>query len=211
MHTRQRTCCTPGRNFIPGRGALTYKPRFSWSPSAQFRGRELHCIELGTDLQVLPVQWNLQSFRRLRKLRVDFDPIQSNGMLLLRFDYPRNIAAHIQELELFDISWPSPGTLQIMAQAFPGLRSLKLSQDLIWCGLCNICRFATFKDPPPPEIVYDKIVGLPVRRPSPPVVRPGLTVVSGPLPCLPQATRQSADHHVVYRIRARWHDVLDQE
>ncbi|KAI8970574.1 hypothetical protein BD414DRAFT_518342 [Trametes punicea] len=123
--------------------------------------RELHCVELGTDLQIRPVQWNLRAFRRLRKLRVDFDAAQSNAMLLMRFDHPRNIAAQLQELEVHDVSWPSPMVLRLISQAFPGLRTLKLSQDLIWCNLCNICRFATFKDHPPEEIVYEKVVGLP--------------------------------------------------
>ena len=67
-------------------------------------------MELGSDLQVLPVQWNLRAFPRIRKLRVDFDPVKSNALLLMRFDHPRHIASQIQELELYDISWPSPMT-----------------------------------------------------------------------------------------------------
>lgn len=102
-------------------------------------------------------------FHRLRKLRVDFEPSNPNAMLLLRFDYPRSIASQLQELELHDISWPSPMPLTVVANAFHGLRTFKMSQDLIWCDLCNICRFATFRNPPPEEISYDKIVGLPVR------------------------------------------------
>ncbi|EIW55733.1 uncharacterized protein TRAVEDRAFT_50214 [Trametes versicolor FP-101664 SS1] len=123
--------------------------------------RELHCVELGTDLQIRPVQWTLQAFRRLRKLRIDFDPSQSNAMLLMRFDHPRPIASHLQELEVHDVSWPSPMVVRLVSEAFPALRVLKLMQDLVWCGLCNTCRFATFKDHPPPEIMYEKTVGLP--------------------------------------------------
>ena len=127
----------------------------------------------------------MQSFHRLRKLRIDFDPAKSNAALLQRFK-----CLSVQELELYDISWPSPRTLQLVAQAFPSLRSLKLSQDLVWCNLCNICRFATFKDPPPAEIVYDKIVGLPVR----PRIRFSTRHVShisalGPLCNVPQAAQ----------------------
>ena len=121
-------------------------------------------MELGSDLQVLPVQWNLRAFPRIRKLRVDFDPAKSNALLLMRFDHPRHIASQIQELELYDISWPSPMTVRLISQGFHGIRVLKLSQDLIWCNLCNICRFATFRDHPPAEIVYDKFVGLSVRQ-----------------------------------------------
>lgn len=127
--------------------------------------RELHCVELGTDLQIRPVQWTLQAFRRLRKLRIDFDPSQSNAMLLMRFDHPRPIASHLQELEVHDVSWPSPMVVRLVSEAFPALRVLKLMQDLVWCGLCNTCRFATFKDHPPPEIMYEKTVGLPVSEP----------------------------------------------
>ncbi|KAI0371931.1 hypothetical protein BV20DRAFT_964590 [Pilatotrama ljubarskyi] len=123
--------------------------------------KELHCVELDTDLQARPVQWSLRAFHRLRKLRVDFDPTKSNAMLLMRFDHPRNIASQLQELEVHDVWWPSPMVLRLISQAFPGLRVLKLSQDLVWCNLCNICRFATFKDHPPAEIVYEKVVGLP--------------------------------------------------
>ncbi|KAI0635130.1 hypothetical protein C8Q77DRAFT_1277865 [Trametes polyzona] len=123
--------------------------------------REMHCVELDNDLQTKPVQWNYQAFRRLRKLRVDFSPVQPNTMLLMRFDHPRNIASQLQELELNDLSWPSPMTMRLISEAFPSLRVLKLTQDLIWCSLCNICRFATFKDHPPPEMVYEKVVGLP--------------------------------------------------
>ncbi|KAI0717409.1 hypothetical protein C8T65DRAFT_571819 [Cerioporus squamosus] len=126
--------------------------------------KELHCVELGTDSQILPVmQWNLMPFHRLRKLRVDFESANPNAMLLLRFDYPRNIASQLQELELHDISWPSPMPLTVVANAFHRLRVLKMYQDLIWCDLCNICSFATFRDPPPEKIVYTKIVGLPTH------------------------------------------------
>lgn len=110
------------------------------------------------------MQWTLQAFRRLRKLRVDFDPSQSNAMLLMRFDHPRPIASHLQELEVYDVSWPSPMVVRLVSEAFPALRVLKMAQDLVWCGLCNTCRFATFKDHPPPEIVYEKTVGLPVSE-----------------------------------------------
>ncbi|KAH9920020.1 uncharacterized protein BXZ73DRAFT_104837 [Epithele typhae] len=126
--------------------------------------RELHCVELGTDLQAPPLRhWDYRTFHRLRKLRVDFDPAQSNASLVLRFETPRYITSQITTLELFDISWPSPKTLEVIARAFPNIENLKLAQDLIWCNLCNICRFATFKDPPPAEISYDKVVGLPTH------------------------------------------------
>ncbi|KAM5537069.1 hypothetical protein V8D89_009215 [Ganoderma adspersum] len=134
---------------------LTAWPEFSlWT-------KELHCVELGTDLQILPVHWNLRAFHRLRKLRIDFDPMMSNTMLLMRFDYPKHIASGIQELEIYDTSWPSPLTIRLIVDAFSGLRTLKLCQDLIWCSLCNICCFSTFRDHPPEEIVYDKFIGLP--------------------------------------------------
>ncbi|KAI0826636.1 hypothetical protein BC628DRAFT_1495469 [Trametes gibbosa] len=123
--------------------------------------RELHCVELDTDLESRPMQWNLQAFHRLRKLRIDFDATKSNAMLLMRFDHPRVVVSHIQELEIYDLSWPSPMMLSLVSNAFSGLHTLKLAQDLIWCSLCNICRFATFKDHPPEEIVYEKVVGLP--------------------------------------------------
>ena len=71
----------------------------------------------------------MQSFHRLRKLRIDFDPAKSNAALLQRFK-----CLSVQELELYDISWPSPGTLKLVAKAFPNLRSLKLAQDLMWCN-----------------------------------------------------------------------------
>ena len=138
--------------------------------------RELHCVELGTDLQVLPVHWNLRAFHRLRKLRIDFDPMMSNTMLLMRFDYPKHIASGIQELEIYDTSWPSPLTIRLIVDAFSGLRTLKLCQDLIWCSLCNICCFSTFRDHPPEEIIYDKIVGLPVSA-SVAVMSRGLTML----------------------------------
>ncbi|KAI0777667.1 hypothetical protein BD413DRAFT_467207 [Trametes elegans] len=130
-------------------------------PEMSLWTRELHCVELGTDTQILPVQWSLRAFRRLRKLRIDLDPRQSNAMLLMRFDHPRSVASNLQELEVHDISWPSPMVMRFISDAFPGLRVLKLSHDLIWCNLCNICRFATFKDHPPEEIVYDNFAGLP--------------------------------------------------
>ncbi|EJF63661.1 hypothetical protein DICSQDRAFT_178943 [Dichomitus squalens LYAD-421 SS1] len=130
-------------------------------PEFELWTKELHCVELGTDLRILPVQWDFRAFHRLRKLRIDFDPMQSNAMLLMRFDHPRHIASQIQELEIYDISWPSPMAIHLIADAFPRLRTLKLSQDLMWCNLCNICRFSTFRDHPPEEITYDKSVGLP--------------------------------------------------
>ncbi|OBZ77493.1 hypothetical protein A0H81_01978 [Grifola frondosa] len=104
--------------------------------------RELHCVEHGSDHDKLPFQWDLRAFNRLRKLRLDFNPLVSNAMLLLRFAHPKHVAGNLQELEL---------------------RVLKLAQERIWCGLCNICCLATFKEQPPQEIIYENYVGLPMH------------------------------------------------
>ncbi|KAI0916254.1 hypothetical protein AcW1_009919 [Taiwanofungus camphoratus] len=84
------------------------------------------------------------------------NPLDYNYRLRFRHTPPA-----LQELEMHDHPWPSPMVMQSIAETFPELRVLKLSQNAIWCGLCNTCNVASFNVPPPSPLVYTSGKGLP--------------------------------------------------
>lgn len=119
---------------------------------------QLHCRDRDRALHDDDTQWDLRRFPRVCKLRLDVDPLDYNYRLRFRHTPPA-----LQELEMHDHPWPSPMVMQSIAETFPELRVLKLSQNAIWCGLCNTCNVASFNVPPPSPLVYTSGKGLPVR------------------------------------------------
>ncbi|KAI0916255.1 hypothetical protein AcW1_009919 [Taiwanofungus camphoratus] len=117
---------------------------------------QLHCRDRDRALHDDDTQWDLRRFPRVCKLRLDVDPLDYNYRLRFRHTPPA-----LQELEMHDHPWPSPMVMQSIAETFPELRVLKLSQNAIWCGLCNTCNVASFNVPPPSPLVYTSGKGLP--------------------------------------------------
>ncbi|KAJ7472377.1 hypothetical protein B0H11DRAFT_2237041 [Mycena galericulata] len=116
--------------------------------------RELHCVPVAG---WLPHSFDLAGFRRLHTLRLDFSLVESN---LFPF---RNIPPGIVELDLLNMSWPSPYAVLAIADAFPGLTTLRLSLRRVWCGLCHTCSRVKFVEPVPPKVVYTAGLGLPIH------------------------------------------------
>lgn len=67
----------------------------------------------------------------------------------------------IQHLEIHGITWLDPSIMRHLAVGLPNLRTLKLKQPLVWCGLCNTVGAPSFTTIPS-RIIYDDGTGLPV-------------------------------------------------
>lgn len=100
--------------------------------------------------------WDLRNFPGVRKLRLDVDPLDYEYSF--RF---KNIPPLLHEFELHDHPLPSPLVMREIAQTFRNLHTLRLSQNSVWCGLCNTCNVASFKATPS-SITYKNGTGLPV-------------------------------------------------
>ncbi|KAJ7678066.1 hypothetical protein DFH06DRAFT_1422556 [Mycena polygramma] len=116
--------------------------------------QEMHCVS--TDLPLSDI-WDLAGFRRLQVLRLDCPSISYRKLPF------SNIPASVTELELRGMTWPSPFVFQTVAAMFPQLRTLRVAQHRIWCGLCHTCSTIKFADPVPPKVVYKKGLGLPIH------------------------------------------------
>ncbi|THV03226.1 hypothetical protein K435DRAFT_748255 [Dendrothele bispora CBS 962.96] len=125
--------------------------------------RELHCVFSETCYNVL---WNIDDFKHLRKIRFDLRTSRAlNDSELLTSDRRlpfSNLTSTITELDLRGSSWPSPFITQSISNTFPSLKTLRMRQGMIWCGLCHTCSVPQFKEPGPEFIVYSDIRGLPV-------------------------------------------------
>ncbi|KAG7440485.1 uncharacterized protein BT62DRAFT_975891 [Guyanagaster necrorhizus] len=138
---------------------------------------ELHCVQLPPTL-ANPIQdWYIDGFTRLRKIRLDWLSIkytpycplsgsQDNDQWNVELRFSRAKASGITELDLRDVLWPSPVLLRGISRSFPALRVLRLRQLQTWCGLCNTCCIARFKEPCPTKIVYENGLGLPGHNPK---------------------------------------------
>jgi hypothetical protein len=138
--------------------------RFCWPEvGARWTGH-LHCIQTFSSY---PSIWDLSCFLHLSSIRLDFSPIISpsfysrlgNSFILPFF----NFSSSVKHLDLRGLSWPSPGVLQNIPHT-PGLehlKTLKMKQDTVWCGLCGGSSRVRFKNRPT-GVVYDRGYGLPV-------------------------------------------------
>ncbi|KAK0199805.1 hypothetical protein DFS33DRAFT_1267752 [Desarmillaria ectypa] len=125
---------------------------------------ELHCVQLPPTL-ANPIQdWYIDGFTRLKKIRLDWFRDNDQWNVELRFSCAK--ASGVTELDLRDVLWPSPMVLRGISRSFSALRVLRLRQLQIWCGLCNTCSIARFKDPCPTKIVYENGLGLPGHYPK---------------------------------------------
>ncbi|KAJ6598371.1 hypothetical protein DFH09DRAFT_1131640 [Mycena vulgaris] len=136
--------------------------RSSWT-------REIHCVanyhwQLDKQTQS-DIAWDLAGFRQLKIIRLDCPSIiviERSGEHHQRFPF-LNIPASVMELDLRDLSWPSPFVFQAITATFPELKILRLSQRRVWCGLCHTCSSVRFVEPVPPKLVYKEGLGLPMH------------------------------------------------
>lgn len=138
---------------------------------------ELHCVQLPPTL-ANPIQdWYINGFTRLKKIRLDWLSIKytpqrplsgsrDNDQWNVELRFSRAKASGVTELDLRDVLWPSPMVLRGISRSFSALRILRLRQLQIWCGLCNTCSIARFRDPCPTKIVYKNGLGLPGHYPK---------------------------------------------
>jgi hypothetical protein len=113
----------------------------------------------------------LEPFLRLNSLRIDLPTTHETGEGDFDFAAPEVAtiihegipAKIIQHLEIRGITWLDPFVMRHIAEGVPNLRSLRLKQPLVWCGLCNTIGAPSFKIIPG-RMVYDDGTGLPVRN-----------------------------------------------
>lgn len=112
----------------------------------------------------------LEPFTRLNAIRIDLPTTHVTGegdfdfaapeiSQILHEGIPGNI---IQHLEIRGVTWLDPSVMRHLAEGLPNLRTLKLKQPLVWCGLCNTIGAPAFTSIPR-KIVYEDGSGLPVR------------------------------------------------
>ncbi|KAJ7489309.1 hypothetical protein FB451DRAFT_686656 [Mycena latifolia] len=127
--------------------------------------RELHCVaNYRWQLESHLDPWDLAGFCHLKIIRLDCPSIiviEPSGEHHQRFPL-LNIPASVVELDLRDLTWPSPFVFQALAATFPELRTLRLSQRRVWCGLCHTCSSVKFAEPPS-KLVYTQGLGLPIH------------------------------------------------
>ncbi|KAJ7878758.1 hypothetical protein B0H14DRAFT_1628726 [Mycena olivaceomarginata] len=146
---------------------------YSWT-------RELYCTLIHPALS-----WDLAPFLHLHTIR---------------FDYPGRIyrlpfihTSTVTSLELRSTIWPSPFAFQAVTDTFPQLRTLRLSQPTIWCGLCNTCCRVRFAGLVPQKLVYTGGLGLPIHYARALSPLPYLHTVRIALPYSPRGTHISLD------------------
>ena len=140
---------------------LTFLRNSGWFPELGNKWtRHIHCVYSYSKLSF----WNLSSFLRVSSVRLDW---LSPSYTLLHADLATLPFLHLSStIEHFDLRgrmWPEPGAIQRIANTpgFGCLKTLKMAQDAMWCGLCHACRLIRFKDRPM-GLVYEGGLGLPV-------------------------------------------------
>ncbi|KAJ7705500.1 hypothetical protein B0H17DRAFT_919910 [Mycena rosella] len=125
--------------------------RSSWT-------RELHCIA-NYHRQLDGHPWDLAGFCRLQTIR-----LHCSSIVVVKERLPFiNIPPSVMEVDLRDLTWPSPFVFQAITATFPDLRTLRLSQRRVWCGLCHTCSTVKFVEPVPSKLVYKEGFGLPIH------------------------------------------------
>lgn len=129
--------------------------------------RTLHCVqERDQDISI----WDLSDFKCISKIRLDWlSHMAMPCPKSFEDDEKRlpflNVESHVIELDIRGLTWPSPMAVSYIGKTLPYVRTLKLRQRRIWCGLCYTCNVSRFRAPGPGSIVYEGGLGLPVSRP----------------------------------------------
>jgi len=149
--------------YIKSAGDLIFLQDSGWFPELESKWtRHLHCVPSYSGTLSF---WDLSSFLRVSSIRLDWYTlfpsfiVSHAGLDTLPF-------LHLSSVEHFDLrsrTWLEPGAIQCIANTpgFECLKTLKMVQDTVWCGLCHTCRVVQFKDRPT-GLVYTGGYGLPV-------------------------------------------------
>jgi hypothetical protein len=128
--------------------------------------KHFHCVQ---SYSITLSFWNLSSFLRVSSIRLDWLLFKlSPSFILPHADFDTLPFLHLPStVEHFDLrgkTWPKPGEIQCIANTpgFECLKTLKMVQDAVWCGLCHNCCVVRFEDRPT-GLVYEGGFGLPVR------------------------------------------------
>jgi hypothetical protein len=151
--------------YIELPGNLMFLQDSGWFPELRSKWtKHLHCIQLNDTLSL----WNLSSFLRVSSIRLDWLlPTLSPSFTLPHADLDTlpflHLSSTVEHFDLCGRTWPDPGVIQGIANTpgFGHLKTLKMVQGTVWCGLCHICRVVQFKDRPT-GLVYEGGLGLPV-------------------------------------------------
>ena len=122
--------------------------------------RHLHCVEAYSSTDSF---WNLSSFLRLSSIRLDWLPPSFTlppDLDTLPF---LHLSSTVEHFDLRGTTRPMPRTIQCIPNTpgFGCLKTLKMVQGVVWCGLCHTCGVVRFKDRPT-RLVYEGGLGLPV-------------------------------------------------
>jgi len=152
--------------YIESPGNLTFLRDSGWFPELGSKWtKHLHCVQSYNGTLSF---WDLSSFLRVSSIRLDWlSPSLSPSLTLPHADLDTLPFLHLSSMvEHFDLrgrTWPDPEVIQgiVNAPGFGRLKTLKLEQRKLRCGLCHSCRVVRFEDRPT-GVVYEGGLGLPV-------------------------------------------------
>ena len=149
--------------YIDFPGDLIFLRDSGWFPELGSKWtKHFHCIQSYHSGTVYV--WNLSSFLRVSSIRLDWI---SPAFAFPDADLDKLPFLHLSStVEHFDLrgrTWPELGTIGGIANtpSFGRLKTLKMVQKTVWCGLCHYCCRVRFKDRPT-GVVYEGGLGLPV-------------------------------------------------
>ncbi|EDQ99912.1 uncharacterized protein LACBIDRAFT_334602 [Laccaria bicolor S238N-H82] len=121
--------------------------------------RCLHCVQSYSSSTI--TLWNLSPFLRVSSIRLDWlsqfftIPLDWNALPFV------HLSSTVERLALHGRTYSSgSGVTERIANSFWRLKTLKMAQNMVWCGLCHTWCVVRFKDRPT-GVVYDGGLGLP--------------------------------------------------
>ena len=139
--------------------------RCCWPEVGSRWTRHLHCVQTFSTYLSL---WDLSGFLHLSSIRLDWFSSTITPSFYSSLSKSTNLpflnfSSSVEHLDLRGLSWPTPQMLQNIPHT-PGLehlKTLKMKQDAVWCGLCGRTYMVPFKDTSS-GVVYGGGYGLPV-------------------------------------------------
>jgi len=107
---------------------------------------------------------SLLEFKELMELRIDCDDSRGDFAAPEFEEFLEGLqikSLFIISLDVRNLTWPDSQCMSLIAEYFPYLQILKLSQHNIWCGLCNTCSFVSFDTRADQCLIYENGEGLP--------------------------------------------------
>ena len=120
--------------------------------------RHLHCVQPYSNTLYV---WNLSSFLRVSSIILDWlSPSLSPDLDALPF---LHLSSTVEHFDLCGRMRPDSRAIQVIANTpcSRHLKTLKIVQGMMWCGLCRSCCLVWFKDRLT-RVVYEGRLGLPV-------------------------------------------------